>query len=109
MSCPISVYGVSDQDVHLISKYLIQYEHLCFVANEESKAKVTEGEDISISRLLSIRTKYYTADLELGLYTISDTIGDNISEGCECCILVVSSSQVKGTNLYICFCSFQPY
>lgn len=109
MPSPIRVYGEDAQDVQLVAEYLIQYEQLCFAAKskeeEETNAiasAITQGDEDTAQRVLSIRTKYYNADLELALHTFSESTSCEISEGCECCILVVSSSKVQAHVLRTC-------
>jgi hypothetical protein len=96
MSCPISVYGEETHNVELVASYLMQYEKLCLAASKEETEVPDIQNDVDADHVLSIRTKYYTADLELALNTLSEGSGDDLlSEGCECCILVVSSSEVS--------------
>jgi hypothetical protein len=51
--------------------------------------------------MLSIHTKYYTADLGVSLSGVQEEeegegecVSEGVKEGCECCILVVASGEV---------------
>jgi len=93
MSSPICAYGESSSDIDLVTHCMLNYESLCLKAAEGTVEGVPSfvRDESSSSKVLSIRTKYYTADLEISLNSLADESGGNLTEGCECCILVLSS------------------
>lgn len=96
MASPICVYGESLEDVEILSNYVIDYERLCLASiQEDVTPSIIDTKGVAGTcgaKVLSIKTKYYTAELRMALHVLGD--GVELSDVCECCILVVSSLEV---------------
>ena len=104
MTSPICIYGKSLTDVRKVAHCMIHYEALCL--QERASERVSEREsgwesieNKEEASMLSIHTKYYTADLSVSLSGVQEEeegecVSEGVKEGCECCILVVPSGEV---------------